>query len=75
MPPLTAEAQQRQQAQGAAQKARRAELQGREADTYTDRSLYDRCITRGIAGSFLPVIYNNGNEIVQGPGWWPCATR
>jgi len=39
------------------------------ADSYTDRSLYDRCITRGIAGSFLPVIYNNGNEIVQGPGW------
>ena len=38
-------------------------------DSYTDRSLYDRCITRGIAGSFLPVIYNNGNEIVQGPGW------
>jgi len=69
MPPLTPEAQQRQQAQAAAQKARRAALQGREADTYTDRSLYDRCITRGIAGSFLPVIYNNGNEIVQGPGW------
>ena len=39
------------------------------ADSYTDRSLYDRCITRGIAGSFLPIIYNNGNEIVQGPGW------
>jgi hypothetical protein len=69
MPPLTTEAQQRQQAQAAAAKARRAELQGREADTYTDRSLYDRCITRGIAGSFLPVIYNNGNEVVQGPGW------
>jgi hypothetical protein len=69
MPPLTPEAQQRQQAQAAAQKARRTALQGREADTYTDRSLYDRCITRGIAGSFLPVIYNNGNEIVQGPGW------
>jgi hypothetical protein len=49
--------------------ARRATLQGREADSYTDRSIYDRCITRGIAGSFLPVIYNNGNEIVQGPGW------
>jgi hypothetical protein len=69
MPPQTPEAQQRQQAQAAAQKTRRASLQGREADSYTDRSLYDRCITRGIAGSFLPVIYNNGNEIVQGPGW------
>ena len=39
------------------------------ADSYTDRSLYDRCITRGIAGSFLPVIYNTGNEIIQGPGF------
>ena len=66
MPPLTPEAQQRNQAaQAAAQVSR-----GRgPADSYTDRSLYDRCITRGIAGSFLPVIYNNGNEIVQGPGW------
>jgi hypothetical protein len=39
------------------------------ADSYTDRSLYDRCITRGIAGSILPVIYNNGNQIVQAPGY------
>ena len=69
MPPFTAEAQQRQQAQRDAQAARRKELNGREADTYLDRSLYDRCVTRGIAGSILPVIYNNGNEIVQGPGW------
>jgi hypothetical protein len=37
-------------------------------DSYTDCSLYDRCITRGVAGSMLPVIYNNGNEIVQAPG-------
>jgi hypothetical protein len=65
MPPLTPEAQKRNQDAIAARKA-----SGRgPADSYTDRSLYDRCITRGIAGSFLPVIYNNGNEIVQGPGW------
>jgi hypothetical protein len=61
-PSLTHQAQQRQ---AAAREAR----QGRgPADSYTDRSLYDRCITRGIAGSILPVIYNNGNEIVQAPG-------
>src|SRR5688572_8066360 len=65
MPPLTPEAQQRNQAAMAARK----ESRRGPADSYTDRSLYDRCITRGIAGSFLPVIYNNGNEIVQGPGW------
>jgi hypothetical protein len=65
MPPLTPEAQQRNQA---AQTARKSSGRG-PSDSYTDRSLYDRCITRGIAGSFLPVIYNNGNEIVQGPTW------
>ena len=63
MPPQTEAAQ-----------ARAAELRAyREsrgpADSYTDRSLYDRCITRGIAGSVLPVIYNNGNVIVQAPGY------
>jgi hypothetical protein len=34
----------------------------------TDFSLYERCITRGIAGSVLRVIYGNGNRIVQAPG-------
>ncbi len=40
-----------------------------QANTYLDRSNYDRCITRGIAGSVLPVIYNNGNQIVQAPNF------
>ena len=48
---------------------RRERLQGREADSHLDRSLYDRCITRGVMGSLLPTIYNNGNEIVQAPGY------
>lgn len=39
---MTPEARERQQANQAAQKARRSALQGREADSYTDRSLYDR---------------------------------
>jgi hypothetical protein len=68
-PPLSEEGQKRQAQQQAEQRARRERLQGREADTYLDRSLYDRCITRGVIGSILPVIYNNGNEIVQGPGY------
>jgi hypothetical protein len=34
----------------------------------TDLSAYDRCITRGVVGSMLPVGYNAGNEIVQAPG-------
>jgi hypothetical protein len=37
-------------------------------DTPEDFTLYDRCITRGIVGSVLRVIYGNGNRIVQGPG-------
>ena len=63
LPPLTDAAQQREAAIRAAREGRGP------ADSYTDRSLYDRCITRGIAGSILPVIYNNGNEIVQSPGY------
>jgi hypothetical protein len=37
-------------------------------NTVEDFTLYDRCITRGIVGSVLRVIYGNGNRIVQGPG-------
>jgi hypothetical protein len=37
-------------------------------NSWKDFSLYERCITRGIGGSVLNVIYGNGNRIVQGPG-------
>jgi hypothetical protein len=37
-------------------------------DTPEDFTLYDRCITRGIIGSVLRVVYGNGNRIVQAPG-------
>jgi hypothetical protein len=37
-------------------------------DSPEDFSLYERCITRGIVGSVLRVIYGNGNRIVQAPG-------
>jgi hypothetical protein len=30
-----------------------------------DFTLYDRCITRGIVGSILPVLYGNGLRIIQ----------
>jgi hypothetical protein len=32
-----------------------------------DFSLYDRCITRGAIGSFMPAVYGNGARIVQTP--------
>jgi hypothetical protein len=37
-------------------------------DSTEDFTLYDRCITRGIVGSVLRVVYGNGNRIVQSPG-------
>ena len=40
-----------------------------KADSWEDFSLYIRCITRGVTGSILPVIYGNGQQIVQAPGY------
>jgi hypothetical protein len=37
-------------------------------NSWLDFPLYERCITRGIGGSVLRVIYGNGNRIVQAPG-------
>jgi hypothetical protein len=34
---------------------------------FEDFTLYDRCITRGVLGSTLPVIYGNGVRITQNP--------
>jgi hypothetical protein len=63
IPPLTPEAAARIAARQAARSVRGP------ADSYEDRSNYDRCITRGLMGSILPVIYNNGNQILQTPGY------
>src|SRR6185503_5113057 len=63
IPPQTAEAKARATARAQARKGRG------DADSYEDRSLYDRCITRGLPGSMMPAIYGNSYEIVQGPGY------
>ena len=34
-----------------------------------DLTTWDRCITLGPVGSVLPFAYNNGQQIVQGPGY------
>ena len=60
---MTAAAQKRE-AQRRAERASRGPL-----DSYTDFSLYERCISRGLAGSMLPGGYNNGNQILQSPGY------
>jgi hypothetical protein len=40
-----------------------------KADTWEDFSYYIRCISRGVIGSIYPVVYGNGQEIVQSPGY------
>jgi hypothetical protein len=62
VPPQTAEATKRAADRQAARKGRGP------ADSWEDRSLYDRCITRGIPGSMMPAIYGNSYRIHQGPG-------
>ena len=65
IPPGTPEAQRRAAARA---EARRANGRG-PADSWEDRSLYDRCITRGLPGSMMPAVYGNSYQIVQGPGY------
>jgi hypothetical protein len=36
-------------------------------DDFDDFTLYDRCITRGVPGSVMPVLYGNGLRIMQTP--------
>ena len=69
MPALTAAAQERQAQARAANAAAGAPRPGGRADSYTDRSLLERCITRGAAGAPMPTLYNNNIRIVQGPGY------
>jgi len=67
IPALTPAAQKAAAARQSAAAARRASGHG-DADSWEDRSLYDRCITRGIPGSMMPAIYGNAYDITQAPG-------
>jgi len=40
-----------------------------QPETWEDFTYYIRCISRGVTGSIFPVIYGNGQQIVQGPGF------
>ncbi|HZI51127.1 MAG TPA: hypothetical protein VFE29_04845, partial [Terriglobia bacterium] len=53
----------------AAQYTRQGAGTARPEDSWEGYTYYIRCISRGIAGSVIPVIYGNGTEIVQGPGY------
>jgi hypothetical protein len=62
IPPLTAEAQQRIAARRAAARSHGP------ADSYEDRGLFERCLTRGVPEGLLPGPYNNNMQLFQMPG-------
>ena len=57
IPALTAEARQRRSPAGTAGVG--------PFNSIDDFSLWDRCITRGVVASWLPVVYGNGTRIMQ----------
>jgi len=63
IPPLTPDAQKRNA-------ARRAEAATHgPADSYENRGLFERCITRGAPEGLLPGPYNNNLQVLQAPGY------
>jgi hypothetical protein len=63
IPPLIAEAKERIAARRAA-----AQSHG-PADSPEDRSLFERCLTRGVPDGMLPGPYNNNMQLLQTPGY------
>ncbi len=61
MPPLTPQAETRRASRD------RGTFGAGPFESPLDFTNYDRCITRGIVGSVLPVVYGNGNRILQTP--------
>jgi hypothetical protein len=61
IPPLTAAGEAR------ARPSDRGSYGAGPFDKFEDLSLYDRCMTRGILGSSLAVVYGNGVRIAQSP--------
>jgi hypothetical protein len=69
MPPLSAEGKARAEARRAAARAHGP------ADSYENRSLQERCITRGLPEVLLPGPYNNNLQIVQTPAYMVLFTE
>jgi hypothetical protein len=63
IPPQTLEAQQRLAAQRAAARSHGP------ADSYENRNLFERCLTRGVPEGMLPGPYNNNVQLLQTPGY------
>jgi hypothetical protein len=68
VPPQTEEARKRAAEEGKRPASRSAGVGGRGTDSWLDRSLFERCITRGMPGAMSPTAYNNNYRITQAPG-------
>jgi hypothetical protein len=69
VPALTEEARRRQADEAKRPAYRSAGAAGsRGTDSWLDRSLFERCITRGMPGAMSPTAYNNNYRITQAPG-------
>ena len=64
LPSMTPEGERR-----TADRARRSSTGDGPFNAPDDLDYYDRCISRGVLGSIAPVVYNNGTQIVQAPGY------
>jgi len=69
VPELTADARRRAAEEYKQPIYRGGGANGRGSDWTTDRSLFERCITRGLPGAMSPSAYNNNYRIVQSPGF------
>lgn len=65
VPPLTADGQRRAKAAGRV----RSSFVGGPFDGPEDLNPLERCITRGVPGAMIPVMYSNIYEFVQAPGY------
>src|SRR5215470_12731433 len=63
LPPMTPEGQRR------VATTKNTYLQYTGFNAASELGPYDRCISRGVLGSMFPVIYNNGNQFIQIPGY------
>jgi hypothetical protein len=63
LPPMTAEGQRR------VATTKNTYLQYTGFNAASELGPYDRCISRGVLGSMFPVVYNNGNQFIQIPGY------
>jgi hypothetical protein len=63
LPALTPEAQKRQA------RMPRGTMGNGQLNGPEDFTMWERCISRGVLGSTLPVLYNSGMDITQSPGF------